>query len=80
MTDVQISVGDEHLDAIEEVAAGVRARGLNVTQVLDLTGIIYGTSDREIDDLRADLLSIPGVASVEEVGYFQVPPPGSDIQ
>lgn len=80
MAEVNITVDDEHLGSIESVAAGLRTRGLDVTQVSDLIGIISGTTQRDLDDVRADLLGVPGVASVEEAGTLQVPPPESGVQ
>ena len=70
-----MTVGDGH--AIEEVAAGLRARGMDVAQVLDGIGVITGSAP---DELRADLAAVEGVASVDEQLTHRLPPPDAPVQ
>ena len=70
-----MTVGDGH--AIEEVAAGLRARGMEVTQVLDGIGVITGSAP---DEARADLAGVDGVASVDEQLTHRLPPPDAPVQ
>ena len=70
-----MTVGDGH--AIEEVAAGLRARGMQVAQVLEGIGVITGSAP---DDVRQDLAGVQGVASVDEQVTHRLPPPDADIQ
>jgi hypothetical protein len=75
MVNVSVTVGDGH--AIEEVAAGLRARGMEVAEVLDGIGMITGSVP---DDARDSLAGVDGVASVDEQLTHQLPPPDADVQ
>jgi hypothetical protein len=75
MVQLSVTVGDGH--AIEEVAAGLRARGMDVAQVLDGIGVITGSAP---DDVRRSLAEVDGVASVDEQLTHQLPPPDAAIQ
>jgi hypothetical protein len=75
VVELSVTVGDGH--AIEEVAAGLRARGMEVAQVLEGIGVITGSAP---DEVRADLAALDGVASVDEQVTHQLPPPDADIQ
>ncbi len=75
MVQLSVTVGDGH--AIEEVAAGLRARGMEVAQVLEGIGVITGTAP---DEVRADLAGVEGVASVDEQLTHQLPPPDAPVQ
>jgi hypothetical protein len=75
MVSVSVTVDDEH--PIEEVAAGLRARGMAVEQVLEGIGVITGSAP---DDVRNDLVSVEGVASVDEQLTHQLPPPDAEVQ
>jgi hypothetical protein len=68
---VQLSVTVDDGHAIEEVAAGLRARGMEVAQVLDGIGVITGSAS---DDVRQAL------ASVDEQLTHQLPPPDAPVQ
>ena len=70
-----MTVDDGH--AIEEVAAGLRARGMEVAQVLDGIGVITGSAS---DDVRQALAAVEGVASVDEQLTHQLPPPDAPVQ
>ncbi|MCW2531879.1 MAG: uncharacterized protein JWP62_1449 [Blastococcus sp.] len=75
MVQLSVTVDDEH--AIEEVAAALRARGMEVAQVLDGIGVITGSAP---DEVRADLAGVEGVASVDEQLTHQLPPPDAPVQ
>jgi hypothetical protein len=74
---VQISVTVDDGHAIEEVVAGLRARGMEIAQVLDGIGVITGSAP---DDVRLTLADLEGVASVDESLTHQLPPPDASIQ
>ncbi|WP_299575747.1 hypothetical protein [uncultured Williamsia sp.] len=77
MPDVTITVDDDHLSALDEVVASVRAAGVHVTSVHTAIGIISGTV---ADDVRGPLAAIRGVASIEQTPRYTVAPPDSPIQ
>jgi hypothetical protein len=60
---VVVTVSDDALETIDSVAKKLAAKGLKVTQVMPLTGVITGSiSGKGFGELE----SIPGVASVED--------------
>jgi len=67
---VVITVDDAHLPKIDEVAVKLRSLGVKVDEVLEATGLICGSTDRNSNVLE----KVPGVMSVEEQTQFQVPP------
>ena len=75
MTRVSVTVDDEHLGTIDEVAEGLRERGMLVEQVLPSIGIVTGT----VQDVAA-LNSVPGVVSVDREGGIDIGPPDQEIQ
>ena len=77
MSDVSVSVDDDHLDKIGEVAAELRTKGMQVDQVLKEVGVISGSVP---EDMRQALEAVSGVEAVEEAKNFQIPPSDSDIQ
>jgi len=74
---IVVSVDDDHLDGMDEVAAGVREAGMRVADVLDTVGMITGMAHPESLDV---LGSVPGVARVERQHGYQLAPPDSDVQ
>jgi hypothetical protein len=74
---VQLSVTVDDGHAIEEVAAGLRARGMEVAQVLEGIGVITGSAP---DDVRHTLSEVEGVASVDAQLTHRLPPPDSPVQ
>ena len=75
--EVLVAVDDAHLATFQEVAARCRAAGLEVDRALGQIGTIVGT----IDPARiAELSKVPGVASVERAGEYDIGPPGASIQ
>ncbi|HEY1599522.1 MAG TPA: hypothetical protein VGG64_07970 [Pirellulales bacterium] len=76
-TNVTVSVDDAHLSQIHQVAARLRAAGMEVEQTLDHIGAISGHVG---NDGLAGLARVPGVAAVEPERSFQLPPPDAKIQ
>ena len=75
MVQLSVTVGDGH--EIEEVAAGLRARGMEVAQVLDGIGVITGSAP---DEVRGDLAGVEGVARIDDGLTHQLPPPDAPVQ
>jgi hypothetical protein len=76
VTDVTVLVADDHLDAIDDVAAALEEAGLRLLAVLPATGAITGA----VEDPAA-LAAVPGVAAVEVArSDVRVPPPESPLQ
>ncbi|MGH3788775.1 MAG: hypothetical protein ACRDRG_20000 [Pseudonocardiaceae bacterium] len=74
---ITITVDDDHVGRINDLANQLRAAGMQVHQVLGAAGIITGAVP---DAQRPAIAQVPGVASVENQQEFQLPPPDSDIQ
>ncbi|HET6260337.1 hypothetical protein [Pseudonocardia sp.] len=70
---VTVTVDDAHLAAIDELAARLRAAGMDVEQVLAPVGVITGSAPSGWEAL-ADL---DGVAGVEPQRTMRLPPPGT---
>ncbi len=77
MADITVTVSDDHLASIDEVAEVLRDNGMHVGQVLAALGVISGSVP---DDRRQSLEAVDGVEAVEEENTFQLPPPSSPIQ
>lgn len=60
---VVITIDDGSLDKIDAVAKQLTAKGLKISDVMPLTGVITGSVAGES---VARLESVPGVASVED--------------
>jgi len=72
-----VTVDDDHLDQIREIADRCRSLGMEVQQVLNQAGVISGRVDpRKV----AKVQQVRGVSSVEPAGSIQIPPPDSEIQ
>ena len=76
MVNLSVTVDDGHLPAIDRVAEALRARGMEVEQVLDGLGIITGSAP---PDSRSALTGVEGVVSVDEQLTHQLPPPDSAV-
>jgi hypothetical protein len=74
---LSVTVDDEHVPAIHAVADALRARGMQVEQVLDGLGIITGSAPA---DSRPALTGVEGVVSVDEQLTHRLPPPDSAVQ
>ncbi|RBY97679.1 hypothetical protein DQ237_01765 [Blastococcus sp. TF02-8] len=77
MTHVSVTVDDGHLAALDGVVQELRARGMQVDQVLDGLGIITGSVPH---GTLGALTGVDGVVSVDEQRGFQLPPPESPVQ
>ena len=76
MVNINVTVHQEYLSAIADVADALRARGMQVEQILEM-GFITGSAP---DDSLVDLKKVSGVQSVDEELGYQLPPPDDDIQ
>jgi hypothetical protein len=76
--DVTVLVADDHLNAIDDVAAALEAAGLRRKATLPATGVITGA----VEDPAAmqALAAVPGVDAVEPVQEIFIPPPDAPIQ
>lgn len=75
--DVIVTVDDDALGDIDELAAALRPAGLEVREILEATGQILGrTTFRSLDRLRR----IKGVLDVVTAGAMKIPPPDADVQ
>ena len=73
-TSVIVTVSDERLGAIQEVADQLKTKGMTVERVLPVTGVIAGSlASSKMSRLR----KVKGVMSVEEEVTAVLPPPGS---
>ncbi|MGK7873500.1 MAG: ketohydroxyglutarate aldolase [Xenococcaceae cyanobacterium] len=74
---LSVSVDDEHMERILEVAQGLQSAGMNVEQVMDKLGVITGSCDSE----KVEALSqVKGALYVERQQEYQLAPPEEDIQ
>jgi hypothetical protein len=74
---ITVTVTDDHLQQIDQLAERLRAAGMQVEQVLRPIGLIIGSVDSE---RRLALTDTPGVARVEDETSYQLPPPDAEIQ
>jgi hypothetical protein len=77
MTHVSVTVGDDLKDSLDGVVESLRARGMQVGQVLASLGIITGEAPA---DALGALRGVEGVRSVDEEMTYQVAPPDADVQ
>lgn len=74
---VIVTLDDQHVRDIRQVADKCRAAGMLVQDSLEFLGQITG----EIDPEKESALSqIPGVLSVDASEEYQLPPPDSEVQ
>jgi hypothetical protein len=71
------SVKKTHLNQITEVSRELEAQGLQVDQVMRITGVITGTA-RDASQLRE--LNVPGIAHIESDQDISIGPPDPDVQ
>jgi hypothetical protein len=74
---VTVTVHDDQLTHIDELADRLRDAGMRVDQVLHPVGVIIGSVPSA---QRAMIETMPGVVAVEGETTFQLPPPDADIQ
>ncbi len=73
---VTVTVQDDQLPRIDELADRLRAVGMRVDQVLHAVGVITGSVPSA---QRVMIETVPGVAAVEDETTFQLPPPDAEI-
>lgn len=74
---VTVTVDDEHVQSISDVAAALRDCGMEVQQVLDTVGAVTGSVP---PDRRQSLSDVVGVAHVADDVRVQLPPPDAPVQ
>lgn len=72
-----MTVTDDQQENIDELAARLRAAGMEVDQVLPTLGVITGSVT---SSQRTSIERTAGVAAVEDETPFQIAPPDSSIQ
>lgn len=74
---VIITVSDDALSKIDQLADECKEMGMNIERVLPITGVITGSiSESKIDHLK----NVSGVLSVEPEMMIELPPPDSNLQ
>jgi hypothetical protein len=74
---IVISVAEDHLPRIREVAARLRAAGMDVKDVLAEAGVISGSAE---PSLLPALSRVEGVEAAEPSREIRIAPPDSDVQ
>ena len=77
MKSVIVTISDEALNDIGNVAKQLGNTGMKVKQILETTGVITGLM---ASSKLADLKKVNGVMSVEEEVISNLPPPDSSLQ
>ncbi|MDQ3763106.1 MAG: hypothetical protein M3460_16110 [Actinomycetota bacterium] len=80
---ITVTVHDDRLPHIDELADRLRAAGMQVDQVLQPVGVITGSVPgprRDIIETLAVIETLPGVVAVEDETAFQIPPPDAEVQ
>jgi hypothetical protein len=72
-----VTVADDALKNIHELATKLTAKGMHVDRILPITGIISGSCT---STKMGELENIDGVMSVEEEASAELPPPGQSPQ
>ena len=72
-----VSIDDEYLTQIQEVAQKLQSFGMSVERILTITGVITGSmASDKLDDLH----QVEGVRDIEVSQNYQLRPPNSGIQ
>lgn len=77
MKHISVTVDEEHLSHMSNVAEMLEQSGMQVEQVLSGVGIITGTAPEE---RKPALESVEGVASIDEELQVRIPSPDQDVQ
>lgn len=72
-----VTVADESLEQIDDLADALVRKGMKVDRVLPVTGVITGSYSR---GSLAELRQVSGVLSVEDEVGAELPPPDSTVQ
>jgi hypothetical protein len=75
---VTILVADEHVGAIEDVAAALQEAGLRLGLALPASGVITGAVEDEA--ALESMAAVEGVAAVERAQEISIPPPDEPVQ
>ncbi len=75
---VLVSIADEYLDRLSEVARSCKDAGMRIDQKYENIGVLTGSvgSPEQVDLLRG----LEGVSHVEESRRVQIAPPDSPVQ
>jgi len=74
---ITVTVTDDQLANIDELADRLRVAGMQVDQVLHAVGVITGSITKS---QRTSIENMAGVAAAEEETSFQIAPPDADVQ
>ncbi|MBE9124625.1 MULTISPECIES: ketohydroxyglutarate aldolase [unclassified Coleofasciculus] len=74
---VSVSLDDEHIDQILEVAHNLESAGMKVENMMSGIGVLTGSCDSEKIEVLA---RVEGVSAVEPERRVQIAPPESEIQ
>lgn len=72
-----VTVSDEALQDIQQLADSLGVKGMKVTRVMPLTGVIAGSAPAS---RVSALKKVDGVMSVEEEFVAELPPSDSKVQ
>ena len=72
-----VTVADEALKNINELADELAAKGMKVDRVMPITGVISGSVPSQ---KLSSLKKVAGVSSVEKELSAELPPPDSPVQ
>jgi hypothetical protein len=76
--EVNVTVDDGHLDALDDGAERLQAAGMRLGRTLPALGSITGTVD---DPARiGDLMAVEGVLTAEAARTTGIPPPDAPVQ
>jgi hypothetical protein len=75
--EIIVTVGDDALNNIHQLADQLAAKGMKVDRVMPVTGVIAGSCAAT---KMPDLEKVDGVTSVEEEVVASLSPPGSNVQ
>lgn len=75
VSEVSVTVDEEHLADLDQVVEALRARGMQVDAVLEGLGMVTGRAP-DAETLR----QVEGVSAVDPVMQRHIPPPEDDIQ
>lgn len=74
---ISVTVVDDQLSRLSEIASACEKAGMTVTGTLDAIGVLTGTIDADkLDVLRR----VPGIGQVEQSREIYVAPPEHDVQ
>lgn len=77
MKSIVVTVSDEALSNIYQLADRLAAEGMKIDRVMPVTGVITGSSPA---NKVSSLKKVTGVASLEEELAASLPPPDSTLQ